>query len=90
VITADNITDAQIRELLRASLNDEHTYWACRQALNETVGRVTSAQIAYARGLCADVLNARAAKAGCECAGGEFGVHDLDCRQRAPGKAGAK
>jgi hypothetical protein len=62
VITADTITDEQIRELLRSSLHDEPTYWACRQALDETVGSVTADQIHYARGLCADSLNARASK----------------------------
>lgn len=59
MITADTITDEQIRELLRGSLHDEHAYWTCRAALDESVGRCTPELIRNCRARCAEILNAR-------------------------------
>lgn len=67
MITAETITNAMIRDLRRAALNDadigsveadDICKW-CARALDD--GRLRFSEIREARGVCADILNAREA-----------------------------
>ena len=62
VITADNITDEQIRELAQSKPRLSMDDWSATQVARMPAWRVTDRRRAEARARCAEILNARAAQ----------------------------